>query len=204
MKPFKSVVICTLAVMVAGSFAATGAAAKQCIGQRAKNIIFMLPDGMGLPDVTAARIFKFGPNGDRLTFEKMPVIGYHSTHSANSTVTDSAAAASAWASGAKYNNGEISCHDDDVDGACDGDPGQTILDMAKAKGKATGLVATSDITHATPAETITLIKRGLRPSLYFPVSSAAEQAGREPHVHAPCCHEYTTSFLITSPLSQLI
>lgn len=35
-------------------------------------------------------------------------------------VTDSAAAASAWASGEKFNNGEISCHDDDKDGQCDG------------------------------------------------------------------------------------
>ena len=85
------------------------------------------------------------------SFELLPVIGYQSTHSASSTVTDSAAAASAWASGAKYNNGEISCHDDDYDGACDDDPVKTILDIAQKKGKATGLVATSDITHATPA-----------------------------------------------------
>lgn len=65
---------------------------KSVFGLRAKNIIFMVPDGMGLADVTAARIFKFGPDGDRLSFEKLPVIGYQSTHSANSTVTDSAAA----------------------------------------------------------------------------------------------------------------
>lgn len=120
-------------------------------GNGAKNIIFMVPDGMGLADVTSARTFKNGPNGDRLTFETLPVIGYQSTHSANSTVTDSAAAASAWASGAKYNNGEISCHDDDFDGICDGTPVPTILDLAAAKGKSTGLVVTSDITHATPA-----------------------------------------------------
>lgn len=35
----------------------------------------MAPDGMGLADVTAARIFKNGPNGDRLTFAGLPVIG---------------------------------------------------------------------------------------------------------------------------------
>lgn len=111
----------------------------------------MVPDGMGLAVVTAARIFKNGPDGDRLSFEKMPVIGYQSTHSADSTVTDSAAAASAWANGEKYNIGEISCHDDDVNGACDGQQAPTLLDLAKAKGKSTGLVVTLDITHGTPA-----------------------------------------------------
>ncbi len=116
-----------------------------------KNIIFMVPDGMGLSNTTAARIFKNGPNGARLNFEALDNIGYQSTHSKNSTVTDSAAAASAWAVGEKFNNGEISCHDDDSDGTCDGEPALTILDIAKSKGMATGLVATSDITHATPA-----------------------------------------------------
>lgn len=118
---------------------------------RAKSIIFMVPDGMGLADVTAARIFKNGPNGDLLSFEKLRQIGYQRTHAKNSTVTDSAAAASAWASGEKYNNGEISCHDDDSNGSCDGEQVPTILEIAKMRGKATGLVATSDITHATPA-----------------------------------------------------
>jgi len=133
------------------SFIAVSAETNGTKDNRAKNIIFMVPDGMGLADVTAARIFKYGPNGDRLSFELLPVIGYQSTHSANSTVTDSAAAASAWASGDKYNNGEISCHDNNFDGACDDVPVPTILDIAQKRGKAAGLVTTSDITHATPA-----------------------------------------------------
>ncbi|RKX41412.1 MAG: hypothetical protein DRP64_11360, partial [Verrucomicrobia bacterium] len=58
--------------------------------KRAKNIIFMVPDGMGLSDVTAARIFKGGPDGDPLSFELLKQTGYQRTHSANSTVTDSA------------------------------------------------------------------------------------------------------------------
>jgi alkaline phosphatase len=118
---------------------------------RAKNIIFLVPDGMGLAYVTAARCFKNGPDGDPLYLEQFPFIGYQRTHSKNSQVTDSAAAASAWASGAKYNNGEISCHDDDLDGNCDGLQGNTILEIARQAGKKTALVATSDITHATPA-----------------------------------------------------
>jgi alkaline phosphatase len=117
----------------------------------AKNIIFLVPDGMGLAYVTAARCFKYGPDGDPLYLEQFPVIGYQRTHSKNSQVTDSAAAASAWASGAKYNNGEISCHDDNFDSFCDGTPVKTLLEIAQQYGKKTALVATADITHATPA-----------------------------------------------------
>lgn len=114
----------------------------------AKNIILMVPDGMGLSYVTAARIFMNGPDGDPLYLERFPQIGYQRTHSANSTVTDSAAAGSAWAAGEKFNNGEISCHA--VDNVCVENP-PTILELAKEMGKMTGLVATSTITHATPA-----------------------------------------------------
>ena len=117
----------------------------------AESIIFMVPDGMGLTDVTAARIFKHGSAGGRLSLETLSTIGYQKTHSADSSVTDSAAAASAWASGDKFRNGEISCHDDDQDGKCSPTPGYTILETAKEKGKSTGLVVTSTVTHATPA-----------------------------------------------------
>lgn len=118
---------------------------------KAKNIIFMVADGMGLAHVVAARIFKNGPDGESLHLETLPTIGYQRTHSASDSLTDSAAAASAWASGEKFRNGEISCHDDDQNGRCEPAPDPTILEIAKAKGKATGLVVTSTVTHATPA-----------------------------------------------------
>jgi len=110
-----------------------------------KNIIFMVPDGMGLADVTAARIYKNGPDGASLNLETLENIGYQRTYSANSIIPDSASAGSAWACGEKFNNGEICYH-------VDGQPfNPSILELAKAEGKATGLVATSTITHATPA-----------------------------------------------------
>jgi alkaline phosphatase len=118
---------------------------------RSKNIIFMVPDGMGLADVTAARIFKYGSEGQNLYLETLSTIGYQRTHAAHSSVTDSAAAASAWANGEKFRNGEISCHDDDQDSKCEPPPGPTILEIAKERGKSTGLVVTSTVTHATPA-----------------------------------------------------
>ncbi|MBU0481909.1 MAG: alkaline phosphatase [Proteobacteria bacterium] len=116
---------------------------------KAKNIIIMVPDGMGISNVTAARIFKNGPNGERLALESLGVIGHQATHAANSTVTDSAAAATAWAIGRKANNGEISCTRTET-GDCSTAP-KTVLEIAKKLGKATGLVATSQISHATPA-----------------------------------------------------
>lgn len=117
--------------------------------QKAKNIIFMVPDGQGLSDVTAARIFKNGLSGDPLYQETLKNIGYQRTYSANSTITDSAAAASAWAMGKKFNNGEISCHGGENGKCVDQTP--SILELARAKGKSGGLVVTSQISHATPA-----------------------------------------------------
>lgn len=109
----------------------------------------MVPDGQGLSNVTAARIFKNGPNGDPLYQETLKNIGYQRTHSADNTITDSAAAASAWATGKKYKNGEISCSNGET-GVCV-DKAPTILELAIARGKASGLVVTSQISHATPA-----------------------------------------------------
>ncbi len=111
----------------------------------ARNIIIMIPDGMGLADVTAARTFKHGPNGAPLSFETLKHIGYQRSHSANSLVTDSAAAASAWACGEKFDNNEICYHGD-------GRPTRaSILELARKAGKATGLITTDVLTEATPA-----------------------------------------------------
>jgi len=114
-------------------------------GKKATNIILMVPDGTPLSTVAAARIYAYGPGNGRLHLETLEQIGYQSTHSRNSVVTDSAAAASAWACGQKFNNGEISFHRETKKGP------KTILELAKEMGKSTGLVATSTITHATPA-----------------------------------------------------
>lgn len=108
-----------------------------------RNVIFMIGDGMGLSQVTLARMKAVGLNG-KLTLERMPVSGLVRTHSANNLVTDSAAAGTALACGVKTNNGMIGM-------APDGTAYRSILEAAKGKGLATGLVATSTISHATPA-----------------------------------------------------
>jgi alkaline phosphatase len=122
------------------------------VADEARNIVYVVPDGMGLANVTASRIFLNGPDGAPLYMETLPQIGYQRTHSANSTVTDSAAAASAWSCGDKFENGEICFHVTDWDTAPPtGHFPPTSLELARNSGKATGLVATSTITHATPA-----------------------------------------------------
>jgi alkaline phosphatase len=105
----------------------------------------MVPDGMGMADVTAARIYKYGRNPIPLNFETLDHIGYQRTFSANSIVTDSAAAASAWACGEKFANGEVCCH---RDGRV---TKSSILELARKSGRSTGLVVTDSISGATPA-----------------------------------------------------
>lgn len=110
-----------------------------------KHVIFMVPGGMGLADVTATRIQKNGISGAGLSFETLDRIGYERTYSEKNTITDSAAAASAWACGEKFVNNEICFHSD-------GRPNNpSLLELAKQQGWGTGLVATQTITHATPA-----------------------------------------------------
>lgn len=104
------------------------------------NVIFMIPDGFSASYATNYRIFK----GSEVSRLNPLLVGMMKTRSANNWVTDSAAAATAMATGYKTNNDMISI-------SPEGKPLETILEAAKKAGKATGLVATSTITHATPA-----------------------------------------------------
>ena len=98
---------------------------------------------MGPHHMTAARYLSEGPAGS-LEMGGMPIAGSAHTYSANALVTDSAAAATAMASGVKTNNGSVGV---DVDG----NSVVTILELAQALDKATGLVTNTQISHATPA-----------------------------------------------------
>jgi alkaline phosphatase len=107
-----------------------------------RNIILCIGDGMGPEHVKAARYYA----GTNLFFESFPYQADLETTSANAAITDSAAAATAMATGLKVNNGVISLR---LPG--DGGELETLLEYFKQRGKSTGLVATSTITHATPA-----------------------------------------------------
>lgn len=103
------------------------------------SVILFIGDGAGLNHWAAARI-AYG----NMAIERFPVVGLVGTAASNSRVTDSAAGATAFAAGVKTYNGAIGVDADTV-------PVETVLEEAGDRGKATGLVATSTITHATPA-----------------------------------------------------
>jgi alkaline phosphatase len=106
-----------------------------------KNIILMVGDGMGLTQVTAGMYM----NGNKLNLEQFQYIGLHKSYPKDKDlITDSAAGATAFASGVKTYNAAIGLDADTL-------PRKTILETAEAHGLATGLVATCAITHATPA-----------------------------------------------------
>jgi alkaline phosphatase len=104
-----------------------------------KNVILLIGDGMGLPQITGAMYM----NDNETIFEQFKNIGFHKSHSSDNLVTDSAAGATAFASGVKTYNGAVGLN-------ARKEPVPTLLEMAEKKQMATGLVATSSITHATP------------------------------------------------------
>ena len=111
-----------------------------------KNVILMIGDGMGFEHVKAASLYAYGEEG-KLSFEQY-YRGEVTTHSADSYkedyhATDSAAAATAMATGQKVNYKVISERSRK--------PLKTILEYLQEQGKATGLITTTFITHATPA-----------------------------------------------------
>lgn len=114
---------------------------------RPRNVILLIGDGMGPEQVKAASQYAHGADG-RLSFQSLPHQGTVSTHSAGGprAVTDSAAAATAMATGRKVDNGVLS-----VATPGDGSPLRTALEYAQAEGRRTGLVTTTTLTNATPA-----------------------------------------------------
>ncbi len=108
--------------------------------KKAKNIILMIGDGMGTSQIYAGLV----ANKGKLYLEYLPNIGFIKTYSADDLITDSAAGATAFATGKKTNNGMIGMGPDNQ-------PLSAITEMVEQKGLSTGLVATSTITHATPA-----------------------------------------------------
>lgn len=114
-----------------------------------KNIIFMIGDGMG-PAMTTA--YRYMQDEDSSTpamkdtlFDKH-LVGMQSTFSEDGeeNVTDSSAAATAMSTGEKTYNGAVGIDND-------GTKLKTVLEQSKEVGKATGMVTTVQLPHATPA-----------------------------------------------------
>lgn len=117
----------------------------------ANRVIFFLGDGMGIPVVTAARIFAHGEEGE-LHMDRLPETGFVRTFSRDSRVTDSAPSMSAYMTGVKGNNGVVSMTGETPHQG-KGSAVPTLLEWAEAAGWSSGVVTTTRVTHATPAAT---------------------------------------------------
>lgn len=116
---------------------------------KAKNIIFMVSDGMShgtlnMADLLLQRKEGRSSNWIKLYREQQATRAYMDTASADSMVTDSAAGSSSWGGGVRVKNGSLNV-------GADGTFYKPILQKFKEGGKAVGCVTTVPITHATPA-----------------------------------------------------
>lgn len=108
-----------------------------------KNLIFIVADGMGLASIAGTRVYYNGAKG-KLNIERFKTIGLSKTYSSDNYTTDSAAGATAFATGTKTYNEAISVDPNKK-------PLKTIFDMALENNKKIGIVTTTSVTHATPA-----------------------------------------------------
>ena len=133
-------VLSLLAVVILGMMTACNNKTKAQEPAKAVNVIYMIGDGMALPQVYAAML----ASGEDMTFQQFPYIGVVDTHSASNDITDSAAGGTALASDHKTNNAMLGVNPDSI-------PVKTVLEALAEQGKKTGIVVTSYVTHATPA-----------------------------------------------------
>lgn len=139
-----------------GLMGATDAEAKtvNSNNKKAKNVIMLVMDGSSDNVSTISRWYK----GESLALDSI-LTGAVRTYSAESAITDSAPAATALATGNKSNSGYVgvlpsTVTTPGVEPVAEEDafkPVANVLEGAKLAGKATGIVSTSEIQHATPA-----------------------------------------------------
>lgn len=116
----------------------------------AKNVIFLVSDGMSSGTLALADLVKQSEAGEKTHWVKLYESdkdfhrGLMDMASLDSIVTDSAAAASSWGCGKRINNGGLNWGPND-------EQYKPINNIFRDAGKATGLVTTTRLTHATPA-----------------------------------------------------
>lgn len=127
----------------------------------AKNIIFFVGDGMGVPTHTMARIYKGQKKGETgeeesLAWEDFPYTGLMKTYNTDMQVPDSAGTATALFSGVKTRSGMVGLDHQAHYNVCDtksieAAKVESIANWGAQSGKDVGIVSTARITHATPA-----------------------------------------------------
>jgi alkaline phosphatase len=124
---------------------AVTAFASEATGKKLDGIVLVIADGTSLELLTAARDYSVGPEG-RLALDDLPQTAFVRTHSASDMVTDSAAAATAFARGIKATNRTIGMAHP---GAPSSPP--SIFDLARKAGWSTAVITDDSVTGATPA-----------------------------------------------------
>lgn len=127
-------------IALAALFAAAGCAPRQQEPQRVENVILMIGDGMGVAQITQNIIEN---DLGKAEMERAQAVGLVRTFSANNRVTDSAAAGTAIATGAKTDNSKLGRDPE-------GNDLTSILTHAQREGFPTGLVVTVDLFDGTP------------------------------------------------------
>ena len=108
--------------------------------ERPKNVILLISDGTGLSQISSAYFYKESD----VNYSRFQNIGLITTSSSIEEITDSAASGTAFSCGQKTYNGAVGI-------LADSTQLKNVVEIASLKGVKTGLVATSSITHATPA-----------------------------------------------------
>lgn len=115
-----------------------------------RNVILIIGDGMGIGHLSTASALTKGPHG-RLAMEAAPTTALVRTFSGDDLVPDSAAAATALATGFKTDRKMVSR-------LPDGREPLTLLEAARTRGFATGVITTTGLVDATPAAFVTHAK----------------------------------------------
>ena len=141
--------------------------------KKAKNLIMFLGDGMSISTIGATRMY-LGGEELSLSFEEFPHYGLVKPYCVDRQVPDSACTATAFLGGIKNNYRGLGVTANVTSSQCnfsEEDVVYSIVKWAQDEGKATGVVTTTRITHATPA-------------------------GKLSFFHSPCCNQILYFLLI--------
>src|SRR5437667_6483597 len=145
------------AILVTAALCVTGCSAQnhaeppdRARSGAARGAVLFIGDGMGPAYITVTRVARGGSRGT-LRIDGLPYTALSRTYSADSPVTDSAAAATAMACGQKTVNGVLGEDASAIYARQDGARLESIAVWAKKRGMRVGLVTTTTVTHATPA-----------------------------------------------------
>ena len=138
-------------VLLVSSFSCKTLVVQEKVPPSPKNVILLIGDGTGLSQISSAFYFKkTSPN-----YARFKHIGLIKTSSSREDITDSAAGATAFASGIKTYNGAIGVADDSTEV-------KNLIEIVSPQHIKTGVISTSSIQHATPASFYAhAINRGL-------------------------------------------